>query len=218
VTGPSGIWGLDIDAPSDTHKVDGIAAFKRLAGGYDALPPRPMTRSGGGGYAIFFRYQGEPISGKTGTPEPGIDPRRGLLSVTLPPSVHITTGAPYRWLTAPWDRAPPVAPDWLLRLVRPPVEPDIARRVVVGDSSGRRALIAAIRAIQTAPSGAGNDTLNRRSYYVARWVAAGAISETEAVEGLYAAALDRAIPRPEARATIKSAFRKGLTRPMEPAL
>jgi hypothetical protein len=74
-----------------------------------------------------------------------------------------------------------------------------------------------MQAIRDAPSGAGNVTLNRRAYYVARCVAAGALSESEAVEALYAAALDRKIPRLEARDTIKSAFRSGFARPLERA-
>jgi hypothetical protein len=215
VMGPSNLWGLDIDAAGAEHKADGIAAFADLAKAYAPLPRQPRTRSGGGGLALFFRGTDQPISGKTGTPAPGIDPRRGGLSVTIPPSIHHTTGVRYRWITAPWDVAPPVAPDWLLRLVRPPPEPARQDVDIVTSSAATRALIKAMAAIRDAPSGAANDTLNRRAHYVARCVAGGALSEEEAVNALYAAALDRRIPAREAIATLKSAFRSGRARPLE---
>ena len=216
VCGPSDIWALDIDAPGPDHGADGIKAFAELAKCYPPLPQGPRTRSGGGGLAIFFKGTDQPISGKTGYPEPGIDPRRGRLSVTVPPSIHHRTRRPYRWISAPWDVATPAAPDWLLSLVKPPPEPEYTRNPnVVDDSAARRALIRAMQAVRNAPSGAANNTLNRRAYYVARCVAAGALTETEAVEALYTAALDRKIPGYEARDTIKSAFRSGLARPVE---
>ena len=215
VMAPSNLWGIDLDAPSDDHKADGISTFAHLAKAYPALPAGPRTRSGGGGLALFFRGTDQPIAGKTGYPAPGIDPRRGLLSVTIPPSIHHSTGRAYRWISAPWDTATPDAPDWLLRLFRPPREPAHVNRDVIADSKAARALIAAMQAVRDAPSGAANDTLNRRAYYVARCVAAGALSETEAVNALYAAALDRRIPAREAIATLKSAFSSGKSRPLE---
>ena len=75
----SGVWSLDVDAPSDDHAADGVAALASLVKQYGPIPPRPMTRSGGGGYALFFRHRGVPIHGATGCPVPGIDPRRGRL-------------------------------------------------------------------------------------------------------------------------------------------
>ena len=212
---PSNLWGIDLDARSADHEADGISAFAELVKAYPALPRGPRTRSGGDGLALFFRGTDQPIAGKTGYPAPGIDPRRGLLSVTIPPSVHHSTGRVYRWICAPWDISTPDAPDWLLRLFRPPPSPDFVNRDVIADSKAARALIAAMKAVRDAPSGAANDTLNRRAYYVARCVAAGALSETEAVNALYAAALDRRIPAREAIATLKSAFSSGRSKPLE---
>ena len=84
----SGIWALDVDVPGEDHKADGVAALVSLVAMHGPIPPRPTTRSGGGGCALFFRHSGEPISGKTGTPVAGLDPRRGRLAIALPPSVH----------------------------------------------------------------------------------------------------------------------------------
>lgn len=214
VCGPSKIWGLDLDVPSADHGADGVAAFARLTQGR-IIPPRPMTRSGGGGLALFFRHDMENITGKTGTPEAGIDPRRGRLSVTVPPSIHHRTRRPYRWLHAPWEIAPPIAPNWLVELVQPPPEPATPRSAVTSDSHARRRLVAAMGRVRTAGDGGRNDTLNRATYSVARDVAAGTLSEAEATECLYAAAIDTGLPRPEAIATIKSAMRAGMRRPRE---
>jgi hypothetical protein len=103
----------------------------------------------------------------------------------------------------------------LLRLVRPPPEPEL-RRPSYGpcDASSYRILAKATGLIRNAPGGTANDTLNRRAFILARWVAAGHVGEAEAIEHLAVAADERGIPRPEARATIKSAFRRGLTQPM----
>jgi hypothetical protein len=218
VFGPSGLWGIDLDVPRDGgHAGDGVTAFADIARAYTALPACPVSLSGGGGLALFFRWQGEPIVGKTGYPADGIDPRRGALSVTIPPSIHIATRRPYVWRTAPWDVSAPTAPDWLLRVFRPPPEPELRRSELPTDIDARAILIRAGGIIRSAPPGAANDTLNRRAYILARWVAAGVLGERDAVEFCYAAAHDRKIPLPEARATIRSAFRKGLLLPMQVA-
>src|SRR4051812_39833531 len=51
----SGVWGLDVDVTSADHAHDGVAALAAMVKQYGPLPPRPMTRSGGGGVALFFR-------------------------------------------------------------------------------------------------------------------------------------------------------------------
>jgi len=144
----SGIWALDVDVPSEDHAADGVKALSDLVAMHGPLPRRPATRSGGGGCALFFRHDGEPIAGATGTPAPGLDPRRGRLSVTVPPSIHPRTQLPYRWLLAPWEIAPPPAPAWLLRLVAPPPAPTMPHRPPRLQDSGekpRRYAVAALR-------------------------------------------------------------------------
>ena len=90
----SGIWALDVDVPGARHKHDGVTALQELIAVHGPLPPRPTTRSGGGGLALFFRHEGEAIVGKGGHPALGIDPRRGRQSVTVPPSLHPDTRPP----------------------------------------------------------------------------------------------------------------------------
>jgi hypothetical protein len=211
----SGIWGMDVDAPSEGHEADGLSAMARMVAKNGSLPLRPTTRSGGGGIAMFFRHDGEPINGKTGWPELGLDPRRGRLSVTIPPSIHITTREPYKWLVTPWDVAPPPAPAWLLKAVAPPPEPSRPRvPEVTTEGRAERRLRRAVDAILGAASGTANDTLNRQAFAVARHIAGGTLSESEAAEALYAAARNRTIPDLEARDTIRSAFKGGYSKPL----
>ena len=173
----SGVWGLDVDAPSEDHAADGVAALASLVKQHGPIPPRPMTRSGGGGYALFFRHRGEPIHGATGWPVPGIDPRRGRLSVTVPPSIHIRTRRPYAWVVAPWELSPPDAPGWLLKAVAPP--PDACLRGLSRVTSPTPIQHAAgimpklhcgtrSAALPSAPGGQRNDILNRQTFSLAR--------------------------------------------------
>jgi len=212
VLGPSSLWGLDVDAAGPTHSADGIAAMRALIAVHGPLPDRPTTRSGGGGYAIFFRHGSEKIVGKTGVPAPGIDPRRGQLSVTIPPSVHTVTGRQYRWLIAPWEVAPPPAPPWLLRLVAPPPEPEVRRAPIDTTDAARQRLYRAANAVAAATPGQRNDILNRRAYEVGHMIGAGLLGEREGVEALYGAARQAGLPHPEARATIVSGINSGIRR------
>jgi hypothetical protein len=103
----SGIWALDVDAPGPDHAADGIKVLAELVALHGPMPPRPSTRSGGGGFALFFLHRGEPIAGGTGTPAPGLDPRRGRQTVTVPPSIHHRSRHPYPWIVPPWEVPPP---------------------------------------------------------------------------------------------------------------
>lgn len=202
VFGPSGVWGLDVDVPPG-HAHDGIANLRALVDLHGPLPERPTLRSGGGGLALFFRHDGERIVGKGGLPAPGIDPRRGRQSQMLPPSIHIVTGVPYRWLVPPWEVSPPVAPVWLLDLLRPAPQPGYRQSIDTTDRARQRLYRAAAAIIQ-APPGSRNDTLNRRSYLVGRLIGAGMLGEQEAVEQLYGAAIAAGLDHHEVKNTIRS--------------
>ncbi len=206
----SGIWSLDVDAAGDTHSADGIAELQKLVTANGPLPPRPMTRSGGGGYGIFFSHTDEKIAGKTGTPAPGIDPRRGNLSITIPPSIHVATRKPYKWITPPWDVNPPKAPEWLLKLLEPKPEPEFKRAVIDTTDAARDWLYKAANAVANAGEGSRNDTLNRRSFHVGRMIAAGLLGQQEAVEVLYGAARSIGLEHHEIKSTIQSGINSGM--------
>lgn len=214
VPGGSGVWALDADVPSADHDADGVSVLAGMARVKGALPARPHGRSGGGGHLLVFRDAGHPIRCKSGWPAPGLDPRAGRVAFTVSPSIH-RNGTPYRWTTAPWDVPPPTAPDWLLRAVAPPPEPPRpAIPLIATTERAYRRLRRAVETVAGAPAGTANDTLNREAFAVARWVAAGKLGETEAVEAIYAAARARQVPHAEATATIRSGFTGGLRHPV----
>lgn len=212
VMGGSGIWAIDVDSPSQDHKANGMAEMAKLVAVHGPLPPGPRIRTGGGGCVLIFKHSGEPISGKTGTPAPGIDPRRGRLTVTIPPSIHVTTKRPYFWLVPPWEINPPTAPAWLLEAVKPPPVPEIRPAPVLDKGEKARnyaiaALKSAIAKVATAPAGQANDLLNAETYSLARFLHEGHVTEGEIRDCMVAAARARSIPIREALATIDSGLR-----------
>lgn len=215
----SGIWAMDVDVPSPDHSADGIEALADLVAAHGPLPPGPATRSGGGGRCLFFsHYHGEKIVGATGTPAPGLDPRRGRLSVTVPPSIHIRTHKPYRWITPPREITPPSAPPWLLQLVAPPAEPPLPTQPCVAHSGlpGRAYAIGALRRaveqVATAPQGQRNDTLNRCVWSVSRFISVGLLQPTEIAEALAHAARVAGLHRLEVERTLASGLKAGVRR------
>lgn len=210
----SGIWGLDVDTPPG-HAEDGIGNLAALVTVHGPLPPRPQLRSGGGGLALFFQDNGDPIIGDAGHPCGGIDPRRGRQSLTLPPSRHWRTGQPYRWLAPPWEVTPPPAPAWLLRLVAPPPEPVMAApRQLSG--YGRPYAVAALRRaveqVATAPHGQRNATLNTAAWSVSRFIQAGQLQPSEIAEALAHAGRVAGLDRMEVQRTLASAMAAGVQR------
>ena len=207
----SGIWGFDIDVPGEDHAHDGIAAMAALVEVHGPLPPRPMTRSGGGGAAIFFKWSGERIIGDSNKPYPGLDPRRGRQSLTVPPSLHLTTRKPYTWVTPPWEVAPPMAPAWLLRLVEMPPERSVGSPTLERGGDRRNYAVAALhnatRRVAVAMMGARNVTLNRECWSVSKFMADGALTEHEIRDCMIAGARAANIPIREACLTIDSALR-----------
>lgn len=214
VCGPSGVFALDVDRPG-THKSDGFASLTTLTTKHGPLPPRPMTRTGGsGGAVLFFAHRGEPLVGQSNKPAPGLDPHRGAQAIMIPPSRHPVTGGAYTWRVPPWECAPPPIPAWLATLLAPPPPP----KPPAWKPTPQRATTAvmrAVHAVQDAPSGAANDTLNRRAYSLGRWIGAGLLSTDDATSALLHAASQRSIPQPEARATIRSGLRAGQRNPLE---
>ena len=210
----SGIWALDVDAPGPEHDADGVSALAALVARHGRIPDRPMTRSGGGGFALFFRHRGEPIVGRTGTPASGLDPRRGRLTITVPPSVHHRTRGPYRWITPPWELAPPPAPAWLLTLVAPPPpersvpRPRLAENQRPGRPYAVGALRRAVEQVAAAPGGQRNDTLNRAAWSVARFIGDGLLHPSEIADALAHAGLVAGLDRREVQATLASALGK----------
>ena len=216
IFGKSRLWGLDVDS-RETHADDGMAAMASLVAAHEPLPPGPRARSGGGGVGLYYCHTGERIVGsnKDMPAFVGIDPRRGAQSQTIPPSIHILTKRPYRWLVPPWEVAPPVGPAWLLKLLRPPPPPPYRPVQLVTTDQARRRLYRAAFAVMDAQVGTRNDVLNRRAYQAGRMIGAGLLEEREAVDALYGAARDAGLDHAEIRETIRSGISSGRRVPME---
>jgi len=213
VFGPSRLWGLDCDVPPG-HAHDGIANLAALVKLHGPLPPRPQARSGGGGLAVFFRHDGEPIIGEAGYPAAGIDPRRGRQSQTIPPSRHWRTGRQYRWITPPWEIPPPPAPGWLLRLVAPPPAPSMLerspRRPDAPERARRYALAAlrnAVQRVASAPQGSRNNTVNAETFALRRFTDDGSLTKAEIAYAMTVAAQHAGLDHREIRTTLDSALR-----------
>lgn len=208
---PSGLIGFDCDVPPG-HVHDGVAAMAALVQQHGPLPPRPTMRSGGGGMVILFKDTGVPIRGASGAPAPGIDPRRGRQSQTVPPSRHHRTGQPYRWLADPWHVSAPPAPQWLLDLVKPLPEPELKPAAKLETSERARNyavawLYNAVRRVASAPEGSRNDLLNRECFALAKHVSTGTLTEGEIRDALAAAARAAGLPVREALLTIDSGLK-----------
>jgi Bifunctional DNA primase/polymerase, N-terminal len=209
----SGTWALDLDTPSLDHAADGVSALRELCDRYGSLPPSPHGRTGGGGDLLVFRDVGHPIRTKTGTPAPGIDPRAGRTPFTVAPSIH-RRGGQYRWLVAPWELDPPIAPDWLLKQVAPPPVHSMApTRTPIGMGRAGRCMVLAVRRVLEARPGERNATLNREAFLLGRLVSSGCIERDASLVSLYRAARSAGLDDSECRATIRSGFEAGLRNP-----
>lgn len=203
----SGIWALDCDTPP-LHKHDGVGNFAKLVREHEPLPPRPTARSGGGGIILFWRHTDEQIIGDGNHPVDGVDPRRGRQSQTIPPSTHVETRQPYRWVIAPWEVAPPPTPAWLLAKLKPPPAP--VYRPVESNEDGYRRLMRAASRISVAQAGDRNGTLNKQAFGIGILIREGKLGAQEASDTLYSAALSAGLSHSEIKATLKSGLEAGM--------
>jgi len=210
----SGVWFLDVDVPGPDHDNDGVAALRALCDLHGPLPPRPHGRSPSGGHLLVFRDTGASLSRGSGKPALGLDTLHDRLCATVAPSVR--RSGPYRWVVAPWELAPPPAPEWLLALLAPPpalVRP--YRAPMPTEDRAVRALLRSFHDVATAPSGARNFALLRRATLIGGYVAAGAIDQRQAERELIAAGEAAGQSRAEAQSTVRSGLRRGMERPIE---
>ena len=105
---PPGVAVLDVDPRNSGHE--------HLADLVLQNGPLPLTLrcdTGGGGFHLWYRVDGRPLKSFLR----GVDLKRHGGYVVLPPSVHPTTGQPYRWS----NREPIVPmPEWRLQTLTSP--------------------------------------------------------------------------------------------------
>lgn len=205
---PSGVWVLDLDGQP------GLRSVQALEATHEALPTTLCARTGGGGLHLFWRMpDGRAVRNRTAV-EPGIDVRGTGGYVVLPPSGH-PSGQAYAWV----DEAVAVAeaPAWLLDLVAPlprtaPPPPPVAPQAPAGGTVtnpwayARAALARAVEAVRGAGEGGRNDTLNRETHAISRFVSGGWLARADVEADLQLAAEQAGLRPAEARKTIESAL------------
>lgn len=107
----SGLTVLDVDM----HGHDGKATLAALVAQHGALPPTPVSHTGGGGMHILFAHNAAVKRGP-------IEGQAGLEIVNwfvAPPSIHPKTHLPYQWNeTLGPDVALAPVPGWLAALTK----------------------------------------------------------------------------------------------------
>jgi hypothetical protein len=117
---PRSLVVLDVDP-----RHGGDQHLDALEGEHGPLPPTRTSYSGrgdGGRHLWFLHPGGKPSAARLGD---GLDLKTYAGYVVLPPSRHPDTGGLYRWADPTGDPAP--VPDWLRRLLLPPVPPQRPR-------------------------------------------------------------------------------------------
>jgi hypothetical protein len=180
-----GLIVLDVDPRNG-----GDTALAELVGRHGPLPLTLTARTGGGGLHMWFAYAG-PARGKLCT---GVDVKTWAGYVVAPPSRHLT-GRRYEWATG---LATARAPEWVRRILSPPLRP-----MPAGRTSSTGAGLA--RVVRSAPPGGRNNALNWATY---RAYQGGA--DPGLIDEIRTAALNAGLPAAEVDRTIASAARGGL--------
>ena len=109
----SGVYVVDIDS-----RHEGTASWQDLVFTHGE-PLTMQSRTGGGGYHLFFSTPSYELGNSAGRLGPGIDTRGDRGYVVLPPSPH-ASGATYEWVQ--WRR-PQLLPRWISEGLRERREP-----------------------------------------------------------------------------------------------
>ncbi len=210
----SDVWFLDVDTPGPDHASDGVAALRELCALHGRLPLGPVGRTPSGGFLLPFKDGGHPIAPGSARLAPGLDVLAGRCCPMVPPSRR--HGRPYRWLRAPWEFPPPLAPEWLLsRVAPPPAPPRPHRPLIATEDRSAQAMLRSFDVVAGAGPGQRNFALLRRATLMGGFVGAGMIGADEVERELIAVGMAVGQSRSQAQATVRSGIRRGLERPFE---
>jgi energy-coupling factor transporter ATP-binding protein EcfA2 len=214
-----GIVVIDCDRK---HGIDGVANFTTLCGewGIDLSTNTLTVETPSGGLHFFFKSD-MPFVGEVGKVVSGVDIRSHGNYVIAPGSV-IADGRAYR-IAAGSLNAIPALPIALAALLRPkadsslPLPAPAPQNVTERERHyGAEVLERCLEEISALTEGERNNKFNAISYHVFRQCGAGRIEPTHSVYELLRAARSIGLPEREARATIESAMKSGLSNPAEP--
>jgi hypothetical protein len=202
---PSGVWVLDLDGE------EGKRTFLALQEDHPPLPRTPASRTGGGGFHLFFRMPGDrDVRNSAGKLGHGIDVRGTGGYVLLPPSGHVS-GRRYQWVAgrSPDDLQVALAPIWLLDLMAPPMVEMTAPApppMQMGRRYVQRAIEDECMALASTPEGSRNERLNRAAFALARFVGTGEADAASVARALAYAAAQAGLEAREIARTLESAF------------
>lgn len=186
----SGFWVLDIDTAKG-----GRDSLEALIAEQGPLPKTVMQETGSGGYHLLFKWpEGKDIRNRANNIAKGLDTRSTGGYIVVSPSLHPDTGKPYRWAAgrALGEAEILPAPEWLIDLASPPVEPPTVYSAPMTAPSGdyaRAALVKECEAIKSAGNGDQEAALNKASFSIGQLVGSGALSRGEAEPALIGAGL-----------------------------
>lgn len=219
----SGLVVVDADRHDIEH--DGVAAIAELMhqNGFDPNPVPTVATPNHGTHFYFRQPAGEQLGNGRGSLPKGID-IRGSGGYVIAPGTMMEDGRCYEAFGAVRDA--PVAPEWLIALIRGPkhqvVEP--AAPVQRSTPSDQRiasyldkALQNELDAVRYAPRGQRNHQLNVSAMKIGQMVSAGWLGEQEASALLENAAAELTADDgiAQTRKTIRSGMAKGMTEPRE---
>jgi hypothetical protein len=173
------------------------------------MPPTRCVRTGSGGWHLYYRHPGGVLAAKLHG-HPGIDIKADGGYVVAPPSIHPSTGQPYRQVgERPVNEMPPA----LVAACRPIAPPAAPAAIVTPLTTGRgissppALLQAHLDAVARAPKGRRRNVLYGAARGVARMVAAGALTYADAHAALYAAGRQAGQSDRDTLAAITGGFR-----------
>jgi len=194
------------------------------------MTPTAAVASGGGGWHLYYRHPGGTVPSRPLPGYIGIDIKADGGYVVAPPSIHPSTGRPYRWVRpGPVEEMPPPLVDVCRAATaapfaptgargeasrqarvdtsRPPADPTVHPSGARGISSPAALLAAHLAAIARAPEGKRRVTLYGAARGVARMVAAAAITTEHAWAVLSDAGQVAGQSARDTRAAIAGGFR-----------
>lgn len=180
-----GYIGLDVD-PRNGGQLEALGG----------IPPTRIAETGGGGWHVWFRWNG-PTRGMLADCE-GVDIKTHRGYLVVPPSVH-PSGNTYRWISE--EPAAPL-PQHLVERVSPPRPTPVKASILRSETRSQRRFDAIIRDMQHRPEGGRNEFL---FWAACRFVEQGADPITWAA--LAAAAQNAGLDDRQIHATITSARR-----------
>jgi hypothetical protein len=208
----SGIYVLDLDGQDGINEWDACCLIHGDA-------PTLTARTGGGGLHLYYALPGGGLASLPNTVKrlgQHIDSRGDGGYVLAPPSVH-ESGRCYTWLAT---CAPAPLPAWVIAQIRGRGYEVAAQRRLASaylatgnDAAAVRALGEECEAVARAQPGHRNETLHTCAVKMGTLVGGGDLRAEDAYLDLLEAALVTGLPEPEARRTIESGLRFGISHP-----